>query len=101
MVPASRPPEEGLRMRRKDREITDRKKIDDMIRSCHCCRLGFCDEGTAYIVPLNFGYVSEEEKQVFYFHGAKEGRKLELIRKYHRAGFELDTAYQLLSLIHI
>lgn len=86
---------DGLRMRRKDREITERKKIDDMIRSCYCCRLGFCDDGTAYIVPLNFGYISEEGKRVFYFHGAKEGRKLELIRRYHRAGFELDTAYQM------
>lgn len=82
-------------MRRKDREINDGAAIDEIIRACHCCRLGFCDEGEAYIVPLNFGYVSEDGSRVFYFHGAREGRKLELIRKNHRAGFELDTGYQL------
>ena len=47
---------EKERMRRKDREITDRDCIDDIIEACDCCRLGFCDEGEPYIVPLNFGY---------------------------------------------
>ncbi len=87
--------EDGWKMRRADRQVTDDAKIDAIISKCHCCRLGFSDEGAAYIVPLNFGYVSEGGKRIFYFHGAKEGRKLELIRKHHRAGFELDTAYRL------
>lgn len=82
-------------MRRKDREITDSRRIDEIIFSCHCCRLGFCDEGRAYIVPMNFGYRSENGNRIFYFHSAKEGRKLELIKKSHQAGFELDTGYQL------
>ena len=43
-------------MRRTDREITDAEKITQIIQTCHCCRLGFCDNGAVYIVPLNFGY---------------------------------------------
>lgn len=82
-------------MRRKDREITDQEKIDSIIRDCHCCRLGFCDQGKAYIVPLNFGFVRENDKRVFYFHGAKEGRKIGLIRQTGYAGFEMDTHYKL------
>lgn len=78
-------------MRRKDREITDVLKIEDIISACDCCRLGFCDVGGVYIVPLNFGY----ESGIFYFHGAYEGRKIELIRKTGTAGFELDTGHRL------
>lgn len=78
-------------MRRKDREITDEKKIREIIASCKCCRLGFCDEGEVYIVPLNFGYEEREGIYTFYFHGAKEGRKIDLIKKKHYAGFEMDA----------
>ena len=82
-------------MRRHDREITDPEKINSIISSCHCCRLGFCDQGKAYIVPLNFGHAVEDGTHVFYFHGAKEGRKIDLIRETGWAGFEMDTGYQL------
>lgn len=82
-------------MRRKDREITDREKIKSIILACHCCRLGFCDNGKVYIVPLNFGYDETADKRTFYFHGAKEGRKIDLILKNGYAGFELDTNYLL------
>lgn len=82
-------------MRRKDREITEDDRIDGIIRNCHCCRLGLADEGGVYIVPMNFGYISGGGRRLFYFHGAKEGRKIDLIRKSHEAGFELDTGYRL------
>lgn len=82
-------------MRRTDREVIDQEKIDGIIRDCYCCRLGFCDGGKAYIVPLSFGFVREGGKRVFYFHGAKEGRKLDLIRRTGYAGFEMDTHYKL------
>ena len=82
-------------MRRKDREVTDAGKIREAITASHCCRLGFCDEGEVYIVPMNFGYTEEEGKRIFYFHSAKEGRKIDLISRTQSAGFELDTNYQL------
>lgn len=78
-------------MRRKDREVTDQERIEDIIRRCNCCRIGFCDDGEVYIVPLNFGYEKKEDTYVFYFHGAKEGRKLELIQRSPDVGFEMDT----------
>lgn len=82
-------------MRRNDRQITDEAKIRDVILDSQCCRLGFCDEGEVYIVPLSFGYVEEAGKQVFYFHSAGQGRKVELIEKAPKVGFELDTGYRL------
>ena len=82
-------------MRRKDREITDISKIYDIISKCHCCRVGFNDDGDIYIVPLNFGYTVEGEKITFYYHGAHEGRKIDLIRTAPNVGFEMDTNYKL------
>lgn len=78
-------------MRRKDREITDRRKIDEMILSCDCCRMGIVEGNSAYIVPLNFGYTTDGEKACFYFHCAREGKKLDLLKLNPNVGFELDT----------
>lgn len=82
-------------MRRKDREITDAAVIEDIISRCTCCRLGFYDGEEVYIVPLNFGYEVIDHSYVLYFHGAKEGRKIDLIQKNPRVGFEMDTNYKL------
>lgn len=30
-------------MRRKDREVTDTEKINNIINNCSCCRIGFND----------------------------------------------------------
>ena len=81
-------------MRRKDREITERQAIIDIIARCQCCRIGFQDDGEIYIVPLNFGFECNGEGMVFYFHGAKEGRKIDLIAKSPNVGFELDTNHE-------
>lgn len=80
-------------MRRKDREITDITKIQQIINNCHCCRLGFNDNGEVYILPMNFGFIPEEN--IFYFHCAKEGRKIDIIKKNPNVGFEMDTNYKL------
>ena len=68
-------------MRRKDREITDEAKIDEIISRCNCCRIGFNDSGEVYIVPLNFGYVKQDGRRTFYFHSAKDGRKIDLVKE--------------------
>lgn len=81
-------------MRRKDREVTDKDAIEEIISRCTCCRIGFNDNGEVYIVPLNFGYETGE-KYTFYFHGAKDGRKINLIKSCNEVGFEMDTNYLL------
>ena len=81
-------------MRRADRAVTDRERILQVIERCDCCRVGFsCPEG-AYIVPLNFAFVPGSPDR-FYFHGAHEGRKADLIRTAPHVGFELDCAHAL------
>ena len=85
-------------MRRKDREVLDEVKIDKFIRNCDYCRIGFYDKenNEVYIVPLNFGYSHVDNKRVFYFHGAKEGRKIELISKTKKVSFEMDSNHELI-----
>ena len=65
-------------MRRKEREITDPEKIEEFISGEQILRVAFYDEGDIYIVPVNYGYLYENDKYSFYFHGAKAGRKYEL-----------------------
>lgn len=82
-------------MRRKDREVTDPAKIQDIMARCTCCRIGFNDDGEVYIVPLNFGYTKTDDKYTLYFHGAAAGRKYDLAQAKPSVGFEMDTNYLL------
>lgn len=83
-------------MRRKDREVTDKNVIYEIIEKCQCCRIGMIDVDEVYIIPMNFGYsTNDEERLVFYFHSAKVGRKIELIEKNKKVTFELDTDHKL------
>lgn len=77
-------------MRRKDREVTCPERIEEIIKSSSCCRVGFSDNGEIYIVPLSFGYERANDRYTLYFHGATEGRKMELAKKSPRVGFEMD-----------
>lgn len=84
-------------MRRTDREITDFNLIEKFIRKEEILRIAFYDEGDIYIVPVNYGYCNVENKYIFYFHGAKAGRKYELAKKKPTVGFEIDGNYKLLE----
>ena len=73
-------------MRRKDKEIIDIAAIEAILKETAVCRLGLCDEGQPYVVPVCFGY----KDNVLYFHSAGEGRKLEILRKNNNVCFEVD-----------
>lgn len=83
-------------MRRNDREITDKITIADFIAKEQILRIAFYDEGDIYIVPVNYGYL-QDEQYIFYFHGAKAGRKYELAKQKPKVGFEIDGNYTLLE----
>lgn len=84
-------------MRRSDREITDPKIIEEFVAGEQILRVAFYDEGDIYIVPVNYGYLYENDKYSFYFHGAKAGRKYELSKSKPVVGFEIDGKYKLLE----
>ena len=80
-------------MIRKDREITSRDEIESIINKAFVCRLAMADENGPYIVPLSFGY----REGSLYFHCAKEGRKLDILKKNKRVCFEIDTGQEIVE----
>ncbi|WP_322168974.1 pyridoxamine 5'-phosphate oxidase family protein [Acutalibacter caecimuris] len=84
-------------MRRKDREVTDRGEVMGIIRRCQVCRLGLCDRGTPYVVPMNFGVEQEDGQVVVYLHSAKTGRKLDILRENPAVCLEFDGGHRLLT----
>ena len=73
-------------MRRKDKEISVKAEIESIIGESQVCRLALSDEGSPYIVPLCFGY----KDHTLYFHSAKEGKKLEILKSNNKVCFEFD-----------
>ena len=85
-----------MTMRRNDREVSDKDEIVKFISEQQIIRVGFADDGEVYIVPVNYGFEVCGDEFVFYFHGAKAGRKFELAKKSPDVGFEIDGGYQLM-----
>lgn len=83
-------------MRRHEREIRDFSEILSIIERSPVLRLGMVDDGEPYVVPLNFGYTSEDGLLTLYIHSATEGRKIDILKKSPRICFELDTSFNLI-----
>jgi len=77
-------------MRRSDREITDLGEILSIINDCKVIHLAMVDDGEPYLLPLNFGYACEGGAFSFFCHSAREGRKLDILRKNPTVAFEMD-----------
>ena len=81
-------------MRRKDREVTDFETIRQIIDSCEVLRIGLSDPEDPlypYIVPVNFGYTADEQDGIrFFIHGARAGRKFELMQKVGCCSFQME-----------
>ncbi len=73
-------------MRRNEKEISDRKTLEQIIHIAKVCRLALQAEPVPYLVPLNYGYA----EGALYFHSAPTGRKLDLMRQNPRAAFEIS-----------
>jgi len=71
-------------MRRSDKEITDRKAIEDIILRSKVCRLAMCEKNMPYIVPMCFGF----KNNTLYFHSAPKGKKIEILKKNPNVCFE-------------
>jgi nitroimidazol reductase NimA-like FMN-containing flavoprotein (pyridoxamine 5'-phosphate oxidase superfamily) len=74
-------------MRRKEKEITDRSALEEIIRQSLVCRVAFSDGDQPYIVPLCFGY----HQGTLYVHGSPKGKKIDLLMKNKNVCFECDV----------
>ena len=81
-------------MTRREREVTDINEIIKILDSAKVLRLGLVDGDEAYVVPMNYGYTLENDKLTLWLHGAKRGRKLDLIRANPKVFFEMECGVQ-------
>lgn len=70
-------------MRRGEREITQSEDLAAIFSEASVLFLALQDQAAPYVIPVSFGW----EPGKLYFHGAREGRKLDLIRRNPHVGF--------------
>jgi nitroimidazol reductase NimA-like FMN-containing flavoprotein (pyridoxamine 5'-phosphate oxidase superfamily) len=71
----------------------NRNTIEAIIRQASVCRIGLCDDGQPYIVPVSFGY----ENGVLYFHSSPGGRKMDILRKNNAVCVEFDVDHEIVK----
>ena len=81
-------------MTRRELEITDPGAMTEILKKCGFLHLGLVDGGMPYIVPMNYGFTMENGKLTLYLHCAKEGYKLDVIRKNPVCCFEMECGVQ-------
>jgi len=80
-------------MRRSEREITDEGEIDGILSRAAVCRVAMCRDGEPYLVPLCFGRDGDR----LYFHCAREGLKLDILRENPRVCFEVEDGVEVVD----
>ncbi len=70
----------------KEREITDRKEVEEILSNAPVGRIGLVSDDQPYVVPINFVY---DEGKIF-FHSASEGKKIEYLKANPNVCFEVD-----------
>jgi len=80
-------------MRRQDKEIKDNNLIQEILQKSGICRLGFVDNGEAYIVPVNYAY----ENGIIYIHSAPHGKKMDILKRNTRVSFEIEYSNEIIK----
>ena len=80
-------------MRRSEKEITDKKSIEEIISRSKVCKLAMCDGNIPYIVPMSFGFIDN----TLYFHSAPKGKKIEILKKNPNVCFEFEILTQVIQ----
>lgn len=78
-------------MRRKEKEITEKQQIIDIIKQSIVCQIAFHDDEYPYILPFNYGYFDNS----LYIHSALSGKKLELIKRNNKVAFTISLPYEI------
>jgi len=81
-------------MRQAGKEIKEEKILRSILETCHVGRLGtITKEGYPMVKPLNFDYHDGK----IYFHSAREGEKIDDIKRDGRVCFEVDLPIALVK----
>ena len=74
-------------MRRKEKEITDKVVIEEVLKENEVGRLATSVNDQPYLVPINYVYFDEK----VFFHSHKDGTKIRNILTNPRVCFEVDS----------
>ncbi|MDR0768771.1 MAG: pyridoxamine 5'-phosphate oxidase family protein [Dysgonamonadaceae bacterium] len=74
-------------MRRKEREITDRREIDEIVYSARVMHLALSDNNTPFLVPVFYAYNGSS----LYFHSARAGTKINILKRNNQVCFEISV----------
>ena len=78
-------------MRRSEKEITDPNEIEEIINCAKVCRVAMCVDNRPYVVPFSFGY----KDNTLFFHSAREGMKVDMLKQNPNVCFEIDIEYEI------
>lgn len=65
-------------MRRKEKEIRDPAEMKAILAGTRYVTVAMCRENEPYLATLSHGY--DKERNAIYFHCAREGKKVEILR---------------------
>jgi len=74
-------------------EITDKKVIKEVLDNAEYGTLALCKDNKPYNVPINF----VEFDGNIYFHGAKQGKKIQMINENQYASFCVVESYSMIQ----
>ena len=73
-------------MRRKKREIKDRSEIEEILRLERTMHLALADNNIPFVVPVFYAF----DGTALYFHSAKAGTKIEILKRNNNVCFEVS-----------
>jgi nitroimidazol reductase NimA-like FMN-containing flavoprotein (pyridoxamine 5'-phosphate oxidase superfamily) len=80
-------------MLRRDREISNKSEIEAILHNCLLLHLAMSDGDQPYLVPLSYGF----DGQNIYFHSARTGRKLDILKKNAKVCFQVGQKVELVT----
>jgi len=80
-------------MRRREKEITEKYKIEAVIKKSTVCRIGISNNNIPYIVPMCFGY----QENTIYVHSSFKGKKIDILQKNQNVCFEFDIDSEIIE----
>lgn len=75
---------------KRELEVTDKEEILGILDKCKIVHVAMVDDGMPYVVPMNYGYVFEEDQLTLYMHGSLQGRKIDILQKNPNVFFEMN-----------
>ena len=78
-------------MTRRERQVFDLAEIKEILDKAKIVHVGMIDGDRPYVVPMNYGYTLIDGELTLYLHGARSGRKLDVLRVNPKVFIEIDT----------